>query len=108
MTEDAHEYGAAHAHRAGAEPDAHGQAAMLLVEGLIHGLIGRSVITVADAVEIVEVSADVKADIGEELGDSPATLEKSLALLGAISASLKPDIAPGPEAPSAGARRPWP
>lgn len=39
------------------EPDAHGQAEMLLVESLIHGLIARSVISVADAVEIVEIAA---------------------------------------------------
>jgi len=73
-------------------PDAHGQAAMLLVESLIHGLIARKVISVADAVEIIEIAADVKEDIGEALGDSPETLRKSLALLGAISSSLKPDL----------------
>ena len=40
-------------------PDAHGQAAMLLVESLIQGLIARSVITVADAVELVDTAAEV-------------------------------------------------
>ena len=78
---------------------------MLLVESLIHGLIARSVINVADAVEIVDVAAEVKADIAEELGDSPATMEKSLALLGAISASLRPDLPSGPGAPSTGVTR---
>lgn len=74
------------------EPDAHGQAAMLLVESLIHGLIERSVLSVADAVEIVEVATEVKKAIGEDLGDSSATLNKSLQLLQAISDSLRPDI----------------
>ena len=74
------------------EPDAHGQAAMLLVESLIHGLIARSVISVAEAVEIVDVAAEVKADIGADLGDSPATLHKSLTMLEAISISLKHDL----------------
>jgi len=74
-----------------AEPDTHGQAAMLLVESLIHGLVGRSVISVADAVEIVEVAAEVKAEIAFDLGDSPAGLRRSLGLLAAISDSLKHD-----------------
>lgn len=73
------------------EPDAHGQAAMLLVESLIHGLIARSVITVADAVEIVEVAAEVKAEIASDLGDTPETMRHSLNLLAAISDSLRPN-----------------
>ena len=73
-------------------PDAHGQAAMLLVESLIHGLIARDVIAVADAVEIVEVATEVKADIGGDLGDSPANLRKSLGLLNALSVSLSRDL----------------
>ncbi len=75
-------------------PDAHGQAAMLLVESLIHGLIARSVLSVAEAVEIVDVAAEVKREIAADLGDSPATMRKSLSLLRAISASLKLDIPP--------------
>lgn len=74
------------------EPDAHGQAAMLLVESLIHGLIARSVLSVADAIEIVAVAADVKQDIAADLGDSPATLQKSISLLNAISLSLSSDL----------------
>ena len=74
-------------------PDAHGQAAMLLVESLIHGLIARSVIKVADAVEIVGIAAEVKEEIAADLGDSAATMEKSLAILGAVRASLANDLA---------------
>lgn len=73
-------------------PDAHGQAAMLLVESLIHGLIARSVISVADAVEIVEVATEVKQEIAADLGDSPANLQKSLNLLGALGESLSNDL----------------
>ncbi len=73
------------------EPDAHGQAAMLLTESLIFGLIERSVISVADAIDIVETAAEVKAEIGADLGDSPETLDRSLSLLEAISDSLKLD-----------------
>lgn len=74
------------------EPDAHGQAAMLLVESLIHGLIARSVISVAEAIEIIDVATEVKIDIAADLGDTPQTMQKSLLLLNAISASLRPDI----------------
>ncbi|RST31295.1 hypothetical protein HMF7854_10950 [Sphingomonas ginkgonis] len=69
-------------------PDPHGQAAMLLVESLIHGLIGQSVISVAQAIEIVEIAADVKEEIGADLGDTPDALQKSLNLLNAIRSSL--------------------
>ena len=87
-TNDNHAYPAVARPR---EPDAHGQAAMLLVESLIHGLIARSVITVADAIEIVEVAADVKMEIGADRGDSPETMRRSLNLLSAITDSLRPD-----------------
>lgn len=74
------------------EPDAYGQAAMLLVESLIHGLIARSVITVADAVEIVDVAAEVTDEIADDLGDSPGASRRSLSLLRSISDSLKFDL----------------
>ncbi len=91
-TNDNHVYPAAARPR---EPDAHGQAAMLLVESLIHSLISRSVISVAEAIEIVEVAAEVKLEVAAGLGDSPATMARSLALLGAISASLRHDAQNG-------------
>ncbi|MFN4041894.1 MAG: hypothetical protein ACK4I0_09560 [Brevundimonas sp.] len=73
--------------------DAHGQAAILLVESLLHGLIARGVISVADAVEIVDTAAEVKGDVSAELGDSPANLRRSLGILAAISQSLRHDLA---------------
>lgn len=74
------------------DPDPHGQAAMLLVESLLHGLIARSVITVADAVEVVEIAVDVNEEVAAEMGDTQATMEKSLALLGAVHVSLSNDL----------------
>lgn len=73
-------------------PDAHGQAALLLVESLIHGLIAQQVITVADAVEIVDVAAEVKADLGHDRGEPGDQLHQSLDLLVAISSSLRRDL----------------
>jgi hypothetical protein len=73
------------------EPDAHGQAALLLVESLIHDLVGRSVISAEEAIEIVTTAAEVKAEVAAEFGDSPATMRHSLALLESISTSLRGD-----------------
>lgn len=75
------------------EPDAHGQAAMLLVESLLHALIARAVINVEEAIEIVDTAAEVKAEVAADLGDSPQTMRHSLALLEAISRSLKGEAA---------------
>lgn len=74
------------------EPDAHGQAALFLLESLLHGLVARKVLAVADAVEIVTIAAEVKEAVAVDLGESEATLEKSLSLLGAIHASLRQDL----------------
>lgn len=74
------------------EPDAYGQAAMLLSESILHGLIAGSVISVRDATEIVAVAAEVKAEVADQLGDSPGTLKKSLSLLRAITSSLAQDL----------------
>lgn len=72
--------------------DAHGHAALLLVESLIHGLIAQEIITVADAIDIVDIAIDVKADDGVDQGLSPASLRKSLGLLETIGNSLSHDL----------------
>jgi hypothetical protein len=61
-----------------AEPDPYGQAALLLVESLIHGLVDRSVLTLAEAVDVVTVALDVK--------------DKSMELLDSIRVSLSNDL----------------
>lgn len=75
-------------------PDAHGQAAMLLVESLLHGLIARQVLTVADAIEIVDVATEVRGDSDGDLTDSPTKLRRSVSVLTAISTSLRRDVVP--------------
>ncbi len=74
-------------------PDAHGQAAILLLESLIHGLVDRNVLSTADAVEIVGVAAEVKTEVAEEMGDTPTSMDRSLSILRLISVSLKSDLA---------------
>lgn len=73
-------------------PDAHGQAAILLVESLIHGLIARSVLSVGEAVEIVNVAREVKQEFADEMGEPRGIMEHSLAILDAIHASLSIDL----------------
>ncbi len=68
--------------------DAHGQAALLLVESLLHGLIARKLITVADAVEIVEVAADVAG----ETDDAAVSRREPGSLLASVSDSLRRDM----------------
>jgi hypothetical protein len=69
VTNDNHPYPAAGPMH---EPDAHGQAAILLVESLIYGLVERSIISTSDAIGIVEAAAEVKVDIATDTGESPA------------------------------------
>lgn len=72
-------------------PDPHGQAALLLVESLIHGLLARSVISVDEAVSIVEAADSVQVDIAEAADGAGAPMWRSHALLSAIATSLKLD-----------------
>lgn len=76
----------------GPGPDANGQAAILLIESLLHGLIERSVITVADAVSFVEAACDVREEIGHELSEAPDSMAKSLTTLRSIASSLRFDL----------------
>ena len=73
------------------EPDAHGQAALLLIESVLHTLIETSVLTVQQAIEVVRTASEVKAEVAEAGGESNARMEASLALLEAISTSLETD-----------------
>lgn len=83
------------------EPDPHGQAALLLAESMLHGLIERAVITTADAVEIVAIAAEVKAEVGDAALESERVVAKSLQLLTAIRQSIELDMEGS--APAAGA-----
>jgi hypothetical protein len=71
---------------------AHGEAALLLVESLVHGLIYRSVISVAEAFEIINTAADVKREAIAETDNSNSGRDKTLLLLEAIGFSLQRDI----------------
>ncbi|GAA4023372.1 hypothetical protein GCM10022280_25120 [Sphingomonas swuensis] len=72
--------------------DAHGRAALLLVESLLHGLIARNVIAIADAVEIVAVAAEVAEESAHDRGADPESLAGPIVLLEAIGTSLAIDL----------------
>lgn len=80
-------------------PDAHGHAALLLVESLIHGLCERSTLTADQAVEIVERAANVQHDVAEEADGASAPMWQSHTLLSAIAMSLRTEGASGPKPP---------
>lgn len=71
-------------------PDAHGEAALLLVESLIHGLCENATITANDAVEIAERAIAVQEDRAKAVGGLPSR-SKSNTLLTEIANSLRID-----------------
>lgn len=74
------------------EPDAHGQAALLFTEGLLHMLVERSVLTVADAVEVLQTAAEVKIQVATHAGESKERMQASMDLLFRISDSFAVDL----------------
>lgn len=77
--------------------DPHGRAALLLVESLMHTLLERSVISLGEAVEAVQVASLVTSELAFDQGGASAGLAKSQALLTAIGASLRIDLPRGAE-----------
>lgn len=73
-----------------AEP--RGRAALLLVESLMHNLIARSAISLADAVEIIDVASDVEADHLAEMATSNTRVPSALTLLMTIRESFALDL----------------
>ena len=73
------------------EPDAHGQAALLLTESLIHTLVERRVLTNEDAVEIVISAVEVKVEVATASGESRKRMGESLVLLGRMRRSFETD-----------------
>lgn len=79
--------------------DAHGQAALLLVESLLHGLCEKSTLSCGEAVEIAERAVEVQFEQAEAADGAGAPLWRSHALLSAITVSLRADASGGPPTP---------
>jgi hypothetical protein len=72
-----------------AEPDAHGQAALLLTESLLHMLVENRGLTNAQAVDVVHTAAVVKVEVAEAAGESRSRMFESLALLSRMEDSFQ-------------------
>jgi hypothetical protein len=73
------------------EPDAHGQAALLLTESLIHALVENAALSNADAVGVIRTAAEVKVEVAEAADESKARMNQSLALLYRMAESFQVD-----------------
>lgn len=73
------------------EPDAHGQAALLLAESIIHMLVESGTWSKAEAHSVVQTAAEVKVEVAELAGESRVRMLESLALLARIETSLEID-----------------
>lgn len=71
------------------QTDPHGQAALLLVESLIHVLRERSILSLADAIDLVETAASVQADVTAQADGAAPIMRRSLLLLESIADSLR-------------------
>jgi hypothetical protein len=73
------------------EPDAHGQAALLLTESLIHTLVENSTLTNVEAVELIRIAAEVKVEVATAAHESDSRMQESLALLSKMASSFETD-----------------
>ena len=74
------------------EPDAHGQAALLLAESILHALVETHTLSSAEAISVIETTCSVKIEVAERAGESSKRMHESLSLLRQISNSFKTDL----------------
>jgi hypothetical protein len=70
-------------------PGAQGQAALLLVESLIHSLLDNGALTKYQAIEAIENALQVKEDSADELKEPSKTLRRSVTLLTNMQNSIR-------------------
>ena len=71
-----------------AQPDASGQAALLLAETMLHILVEAGVLTREQALEVVQTAAEVKGE-GAVTGEAPAVLRETLGMLRRMEVSFE-------------------
>lgn len=76
----------------GLEPDAHGQAALLLAESMLHALVEQRLISVDEAIATVRSAAEVKEERAQAEGESKKRMEASLVLLEQIAGSFMSNV----------------
>ncbi|MBC7986538.1 MAG: hypothetical protein H7X93_07690 [Sphingomonadaceae bacterium] len=70
------------------EPDAHGQAALLLTESLLHTLVEKGALSAVEAMGTVCTAAEVKREVAALIGESNERMQASLDLLDKIESSF--------------------
>lgn len=70
-------------------PPAQGQAALLLLESLIHSLLDNGTLTKAQAIRAIDIAFEIKQESAAEAKEPAATLNKSLMLLNNMKRSLE-------------------
>lgn len=80
--------------------DSSGRAALLLAESLIHALVAKDVLGVDEAVELIEVAADVESELAGVAHHAPPH-PINATLLGPLAATLRADLADGHSPPLA-------
>lgn len=73
------------------EPDAHGQAALLLAESILHALVEKSTLSVPEAIAVVQIAAEVKVEVATLARESEGRMQASLDLLSRIAQSFETD-----------------
>ncbi len=72
--------------------DAHGRAALLLVESLIHGLGARSALSATEAVEIMEIALEAQDATTLDSSNPTPSMRKASVLISALVRSLSTDL----------------
>jgi hypothetical protein len=74
------------------EPDAYGQAALMLAESTLHALVDKATFSASEAVTVLQIAAEVKQELAASTGESDGRLHESLNLLTTIQNSFEADI----------------
>ncbi len=74
------------------EPDAHGQAALMLAESMLHALMEKGSFTVSEALSVVSTAQEIKVEFAHLAGESNSRMQASLDLLTTIGASLEKEL----------------
>jgi hypothetical protein len=75
------------------EPDAYGQAALLLAESILHALVESKTLTPTEALSVIHTACDVKLELAVDSGESSRRMRESLDLLHAIATTFTYDVA---------------
>lgn len=73
------------------EPDAHGQAALILAETMLHALVDMKTMTTQQALDIVSSAEEIKTEVAAMSGESETRMHESLELLKRIGISIERD-----------------